>query len=157
MRFALALLAALSLSTTALAETQGPGTAYGAGVGKADLVKISELRANPDRYVGKTVRVEGLITDVCARRGCWMEIASDKEFETMRVKVDDGVIVFPLTAKGKLAQAEGVFTRFEVPAERVLEMKKHEAEEKGVAFDPKTFKAEPMIVYQIKGTGAVIR
>jgi hypothetical protein len=157
MRFALALLAAISLSSTAFAGTQGTGTSYGAGVGKTDLVKISELRANPDRFVGKTVRVEGLVTDVCPRRGCWMEIASDKEFETMRVKVDDGVIVFPLTAKGKLAQVEGVFTKFEVPAERVLEMKKHEAEEKGVAFDEKAFKAEPMVVYQIKGTGAVIR
>ncbi|MFO0585557.1 MAG: DUF4920 domain-containing protein [Anaeromyxobacter sp.] len=157
MRLAVLAVASALAASPALAGTTGPGTTYGAGVGKAQLVKISELTANPDRYVGKTVRVEGLVTDVCARRGCWMELAGDKEFQTMRIKVDDGEIVFPMTAKGKVAQAEGVFTKFEVPAERVLAMKQHEAEEKGVPFDPKTAKVEPMVVYQIKGVGAVIR
>lgn len=152
-----AVLASLVLATPALAGTSTPGTTYGAGVGKAQLVKISELTAHPDAYVGKTIRVEGLITDVCPRRGCWMELAGDKEFQTMRVKVNDGEMVFPLTAKGKVAQAEGVFTKIEVPAERVLQMKQHEAEEKGVPFDPKTAKVEPMVVYQLQGVGAVIR
>jgi cytochrome c-type biogenesis protein CcmE len=149
-----ALLAAAALASPAF---PAEGTRYGAGLTGTEVVKISELRANPDRYVGKTVRVEGLVTDVCPRRGCWMELASDREFETMRIKVDDGVIVFPLTAKGKVATAEGVFTRIVVPADRVLAMKRHEAEEKGVAFDEKAVKVEPMIVYQVQGTGAVVR
>jgi len=149
-----AALASLALAAPALAAE---GTRYGAGLSGTELVKISELRSQPERYVGKTVRVEGLVADVCPRRGCWMELASDKELETMRIKVDDGVIVFPLTAKGKVATAEGVFTKIVVPAERVLEMKRHEAEEKGVAFDEKSVKAEPMVIYQIKGSGAVIR
>ena len=100
--------------------------------------------------------MEGLVTDVCARRGCWMELASDKEFQTIKIKVDDGVIVFPLDAKGKVATAEGVFTRIDVPVERVAEMKRHEAEEKGVPFDPGSVKG-PEVVYRIQGTGAVIR
>jgi hypothetical protein len=157
MRLVLAAVASLALASPALAGTTAPGTVYGAGVGKAQLVKISELTANPEAYVGKSIRVEGLVADVCPRRGCWMELAGDKEFQTIRVKVDDGEMVFPLTAKGKVAQAEGVFTKFEVPAERVLAMKQHEAEEKGVPFDPKTAKVEPMVVYQLKGVGAVIR
>lgn len=157
MRLLLTLLASFALATPVLAETQGAATTYGAGVGKGQVVKISELKANPEAYVGKTVRVEGVVADVCARRGCWMELAGDKEFQTLMVKVNDGEIVFPLTAKGKLAQAEGVFTRIDIPAERVLELKKHEAEEKGVPFDPKSVKAVPMVMYRIQGTGAVIR
>lgn len=145
-------LAAIAMAAPAFAAE----TRYGAGVGKAQAVKVSELMANPDRYVGKAVRVEGLVTDVCARRGCWMELASDKEFQTIQIKVDDGVIVFPLDAKGKVATAEGVFTRIEVPVERVAEMKRHQAEEKGVPFDPSSVKG-PEIVYRIQGTGAVIR
>ena len=133
--------AATLLTLTAIA-TAAPAfaaeTKYGAGVGKAPAVKVSELMANPDRYVGKPVRVEGLVTDVCAKRGCWMELASDKEFQTIKIKVDDGVIVFPLDAKGKVATAEGVFTRIDVPA------------------DPKSGKG-PEVVYRIQGTGAVIR
>ena len=88
--------------------------------------------------MGKTVKVEGLVTAVCPKRGCWMELASDKEFQTVKVKVDDGVMVFPLDAKGKVATAEGVFTRIDVPA------------------DPKAGKG-PEVVYRIQGTGAVIR
>ncbi len=145
-------IAALAASTPAFpAETK-----YGAGVGKAQVVKISELMARPDAYVGKTVKVEGLITAVCPRRGCWMELASDKEFQTIQIKVDDGVMVFPLEAKGKVATAEGVFTRIDVPVERVEAMKRHEAEEKGVPFDPKSVKG-PEVIYRIQGTGAVIR
>jgi hypothetical protein len=148
---ALVALAALAAAPALAAETR-----YGAGVGKAEAVKVSELLAHPDRYVGKPVRVEGLITAVCPRRGCWMELASDQEFQAIKIKVDDGVMVFPLDAKGKVAVAEGIFRRLEVPAERVAEMKKHEAEERGVPFDPKSVKG-PEVVYRIDGTGAVIR
>ncbi|MBS1110170.1 MAG: hypothetical protein H6Q88_2162 [Anaeromyxobacteraceae bacterium] len=155
MRRATATLLTLAAIATA-APTLAAETAYGSGVGKAQAVKVSELMGNPDRYVGKAVRVEGLVTDVCARRGCWMELASDKEFQTIKIKVDDGVIVFPLDAKGKVATAEGVFTRIDVPVERVAEMKRHEAEEKGVPFDPGSVKG-PEVVYRIQGTGAVIR
>lgn len=153
MRLALAL-ASLALATPALA---GPPQTYGAGAGKAPLVKISALKADPEAYVGKTVRVAGLVVDVCPTRGCWIELAGDKEFESLMVKVKDGEVVFPMTAKGKQAEAEGVFTRIDIPAERVLEIKKHEAEEKGLPFDPKTVKAVPMVMYRIQATGAVIR
>ena len=34
---------------------------------------------------------------------------NDPEGPTVRLKVEDGVIVFPVTAKGKKVSAEGVF------------------------------------------------
>lgn len=152
MRLAAALVLTLSLASPALAAEK----TYGAGVGKAQAVKVSDLYADPGRYVGQAVRVEGLVTDVCAKRGCWMEVASDKEFQTIKIKVDDGVIVFPMDAKGRIAAAEGVFEKLEVPVERVALMKKHEAEEKGVPFDPASVKG-PETIYLIRGTGAVVR
>jgi hypothetical protein len=154
MRTAAALLslAALAVATPVLAAE----VTYGAGVGKAQVVKISELMAHPDKYLGRAVKVEGLITAVCPKRGCWMELASDQEFQAIKIKVDDGVMVFPLDAKGKTATAEGIFTRIEVPAERVAAMKKHDAEEKGIPFDPKSVKGAE-VIYRIDGTGAVVR
>ena len=131
---AIAATAALAAANPALAAE----TKYGSGVGKADAVKISELLAHPEKYVGKPVRVEGIVTGVCVKRGCWMELASDKEFQSIKVKVNDGVMVFPVEAKGKVASAEGVFTRIDVPA------------------DPKAGTG-PEVVYRIQGTGAVIR
>lgn len=133
----------LSLATALALAWAAPAAAaetkYGAGVGGAPLVKISELLAQPDRYQGKVVRVEGLVTDVCAKRGCWMQLASDKEFQVLQIKVDDGVMVFPLSARGKMASAEGVFTRLEIPPE------------------PGEASKQPRIGYRIQATGAVIR
>ncbi|MCK6685754.1 MAG: DUF4920 domain-containing protein [Thermoanaerobaculia bacterium] len=145
----------LAVTFVALPLFANPAT-YGKALTGKDTVKISELLANPDKYVGKTVRVEGVITEVCAKRGCWMKIASDKEFQDIRIKVDDGVIVFPMEAKGKTAIAEGVFTKYELSAEEVKAAHKHECEEQKKAFDPNQ-KFEAKAVYQLKGTGAVIR
>lgn len=133
------------------------GTTYGQGLSGTEVVKISELLDNPDGYVGQTVRVEGLVTDVCPKRGCWIEIASDREFETLRLKVDDGVIVFPLDAKGKRTVAEGVFTKIELTPEQALQHARHLAEERGEAFDPSAAGELPTVMYQIQGKGAVIR
>lgn len=135
----------------------GDASVYGDGVGKAEIVKVSELLSHPGDYVGKHVRVEGLITDVCPKRGCWVELASDREFETIRIKVEDGVIVFPMDAKGKRAEAEGIFTKIEVSPEQALAHAKHLAEESGVEFDPDNPGELPTVIYQIQGTGAVVR
>lgn len=129
---------------------------YGKGLSGSDTIKVSELIASPDKYIGKTVRVEGTITDVCAKRGCWMMIAGDKEFQTIRFKVDDGVIVIPMSAKGKSAVAEGVFAKLELTKEQAVEHAKHQAEEMKKPFDPASVTG-PQTLYQLKGTGAVIK
>jgi hypothetical protein len=148
-------IAAAAIFTLFFGLTAAAAT-LGAGVTSKEVVSVSAILENPTRYVGKTVAVAGTIVEVCAARGCWIDLAGDKPHQTLRIKVDDGVIVFPLDAKGKVATAEGIFTRIDVPAERVAEMKRHEAEEKGVPFDPKSVKG-PEVVYQIRGTGAVVR
>jgi hypothetical protein len=106
--------------------------------------------------VGKTVKVEGLITDVCSKRGCWIKLGGDKEFQTITFKVDDGVISFPMSVKGKRAEAEGVFTRVELSQEEALARARHEAEENKKPFDPKSVSG-PATLYVLKGSGAVVR
>ena len=150
LRFAspLAIAAAL-LAAPAFAAT------YGKGVSDATPVKVSEMIASPDKYVGKVVKVEGTVTEVCAKRGCWMLIAGDKEFQTIRFKVDDGVIVIPMDAKGKKAAVEGTFSKVEMSKEQSLEYQKHLAEENKKPFDPKSVTG-PTTLFSLKGTGAVI-
>jgi cytochrome c-type biogenesis protein CcmE len=147
-------LAAALLATLAAAPALA-ATKYGKGVSDAAPVRLSELMAKPDAYVGKVVKVEGLVTEVCPKRGCWINVAGDKEFQTIRVKVEDGVIVFPLTDKGKKVVAEGTFRKVELTKEQAIERAKHEAEEKGTKFDPASVTG-PLTVYQIQGTGAVV-
>jgi hypothetical protein len=145
-----------ALVVTALAAAPAlAATKYGKPLTAATPVKVSDLMAKPDAYVGKVVKVEGLITEVCPKRGCWINVAGDKEFQTIRVKVEDGVIVFPLTDKGKKVVAEGTFTKTELTKEQALERAKHHAEETGTKFDPASVTG-PQTVYQVMGTGAVV-
>lgn len=149
----LVLLFSIALSPAVVGDE---GKAYGKPLSGSDTTLISVLMADPERYVGQTVRVEGLIVGVCEKRGCWMSLASDEEFEDLRIKVDDGVIVFPIEAKGKRAVAEGEFSKIEMTMEQTIAYKKHHAEEHDEEFDPATV-TEPLTYYQIKATGAVIR
>lgn len=147
-------LAALVLVALAAAPALA-ATKYGKPLTDATPVKVSELMAKPDAYVGKVVKIEGLVTEVCPKRGCWINVAGDKEFQTIRVKVEDGVIVFPLTDKGKKVVAEGTFTKMELTKEQAIERAKHHAEETKTKFDPASVTG-PQTVYQIQGTGAVV-
>src|SRR5574339_86968 len=86
-------------------------TTLGKGVSLASATPIASLATRPADFVGKTLRVDGVATAVCTHMGCWMAVApeGDAAGTTVRLKVDDGVIVFPVTAKGKRVSAEGVF------------------------------------------------
>ena len=86
------------------------GQSFGAGVKLPDSTPIATILANPKDYAGKTVRAEGMIVDVCPKRGCWFEMAGPNPGEKLRFKVVDGEMVFPLDAKGKWAVAEGVLS-----------------------------------------------
>ena len=149
-----ALIAALVM-VAAPAAVAEDGKTYGKGVSSTEVIKVSELVANADKYVGQTVRVEGVVIDVCAKRGCWMDLKG--ESGKVRIKVEDGVMVFPMDAKGKNAIAEGVFTKIEMTPEEARAHAKHLAEETGQALDAAKVPDAPTVVYQIQGTGAVIK
>jgi hypothetical protein len=129
---------------------------YGKPLTTAVVTKVSEILAEPGKFSGKRVRVEGAIVDVCSMRGCWIKIAGDREFESIRFKVDDGVIVFPMEAKGKRVSAEGVVSVKTTSVEDQIKEGEHTAKEEGKAFDPATVKG-PKTVVQIQGDGAVVR
>jgi hypothetical protein len=132
------------------------GDAYGKPLTGTETISISALLDDPDPHLGEVVRVEGLVTGVCEKRGCWMSLAADDdEFKEIRIKVDDGVIVFPMEAKGRRAVAEGVLSKIEMSMEETLAYSEHHAKEHGEEFDPSEV-TEPLVFYQIKGTGAVI-
>ena len=132
------------------------GKVYGAGVLSAQTIKISDLYTNLAEYVGKRVRVEGPVVDVCSKRGCWFNMAADDGGRTLRFKVRDGVMVFPMSARGKYAVAEGVVRRIPLNLEQTRRVLAHEAEEKSQPFDPSTV-TEPIVMVRLDGVGAVLR
>ena len=122
-------------------------TKFGVGVTLPEATPIKTVASKPSDFVGKTLRVDGVATAVCAHMGCWMAVAAtnDPDGPTVRLKVDDGVIVFPVTAKGKQVSAQGVF-------EEVGGGDSKDAAGEHAHVDPKASKQ-----YQLKATGAVIR
>lgn len=129
---------------------------YGKPLTMTETTKISDIYAAPDTFNGKRVKVQGPVVDVCEMKGCWIAIGSDKEFQTLRFKVDDGVIVFPMDAKGLTATVEGVLTVATESEAEQIEHGEHMAKEKGTTFDPKTVKG-PKTTIMIKGEGAEIQ
>ena len=129
---------------------------YGKDLTLKETTKISDIYAKPDAFNGKTVKVRGAIVEVCEMKGCWIALASDKEFQQMRFKVDDGVIVFPLDAKGLTATVEGVVTVTLESVADPLEHGKKMAEEMKKPFDPTSVKG-PKTTVMIKGEAAEIQ
>lgn len=134
-----------------------PATAKAAptkGMQLKEFTLISDILAAPEKFEGKRVLVKGLAVGTCETRGCWVNLKSDKDTnKAIRIKVEDGEIVFPMTVLGKEVQAEGIVEKMVIPVETVREILAKNAAAKGQKFDPETVK-EPRIVWQIKGLGA---
>lgn len=147
---------ATSTAAPPTAAASPAGTSYGAGVKLAESTAMADILKDPAAYQGKTVRIEGMISDVCPKRGCWMELAGDVPGQKLRFKVEDGDMVFPLEAKGQYAVAEGVVAVNELSLEASREYAEYQAKEYGKPYDPASITAPTRIV-RLDGTGAVVR
>ena len=139
--------------------TAALGVAAAVNLGKPLTLKepmsVQKLMAAPDQYLGKTVQVKGKVADVCQMMGCWMELVEAGSGAHVRIKVEDGVIVFPKDSVGKTAIAEGVFSKLSMTREEAVAEAQHEAEANKRKFDPASIKG-PVTMYQVQGTGAVV-
>ncbi|MCA9710723.1 MAG: DUF4920 domain-containing protein [Myxococcales bacterium] len=131
------------------------GTVYGEALKGEQTVTIEQVMDDPKAFEGKVVRVEGMVTDVCTMRGCWFEMAGERPGMKMRFKVRDGDMVFPPSAKGKRAVAEGTVSVRTLSLEDTRKFEAHMAQDAGRDFDPESI-TEPMVVIQLDGRGAVI-
>lgn len=121
----------------------------GTGVSLKDATPIAALVERPADFVGRTIRIDGVATAICEHMGCWMAVAPEGNLTgtTIRLKVDDGVIVFPVSAKGKKVSAEGVFE----------EVGASDAEGREAAGEHAKHDAKASKTYQLKAIGAVIK
>ncbi|MCC6536926.1 MAG: DUF4920 domain-containing protein [Bryobacterales bacterium] len=117
---------------------------------------VAAVLAKPEPLVGKVVQVRGKVTEVCQMMGCWMALADLDSAKVLRVKVNDGDIVFPKDSVGKVAVAEGTLSKHTRTRQQAVDAARHEAEEQGRKFNPKSIKSGT-VVYQLDGLGAVIQ
>jgi hypothetical protein len=133
-------------------QTQAQDDTFGAGITLETATPIAALYESPQKFVGRTIRIDGVVTAVCQEMGCWLALGDSADSEqTVRFKVDHGVgIVFPAKAKGRKASAEGVFERIGADDKEAQNAAHEHAATLTKASDfSKT--------YQIKVKGAVLR
>jgi hypothetical protein len=154
---ATALLLCCALTEPAVAGETCDGIAVGDPLTLGVETPIGELLDRASERVGERVLVAGEVADVCQAAGCWLELRAGDGERTLKVKVDDGVIVFPRWSRGKRARAEGVLERLALDRERYVLHLEHEAHETGRDFDPESVAGEgPFAVYRLRGLGAEI-
>ena len=141
-----------------LLNKKNPQGSYGNHLQKGVAQKIHVILKKPDEYLNKNVLVSGIIDDVCPMRGCWIQISDKNKTDPIRVKVTDGEIVFPLSAKNHNVTVQGTFVRLDLSKDQAINWKVHLAKEKGIDLDPNSIvlQKEDYYEYRINCTGAKV-
>jgi hypothetical protein len=125
------MLSLCSFSTASLASQH-----FGPKFDTSQSVTVQQVLAKPTEFLAKPFTVQGKIDAVCQKKGCWMQFETAADQPTFRLKVKDGDMVFPVSAKGKNAYAHGSLKAKPMSLEQTKTYLKHRAEEQGEAFDP---------------------
>ena len=141
-----------------LLNKSNPIGSYGKSLSEGIDFNVGELLSVAEDYLGKNIKVTGVITDVCPMRGCWIEVMDNQTQDKIRIKVIDGEIVFPLSAKGSNVTAEGLFIKLELSAKQAKNWKHHLALEKGIELDTSKMilSQKDYYEYRIKSSSAKI-
>ncbi|MFH2203335.1 MAG: DUF4920 domain-containing protein [Elusimicrobiota bacterium] len=142
-------------ASCAKADPELKTVAYGEQTDDKGAISVAEFYKRLDELDGRRVKVKGMVTDVCENRGCWINIGEETGPQAVKFKVEDGVIVFPMSAKGKSVIGEGTVFRRKLTLEQTIAGRKHHAEEQGKAFDPKSV-TEAETIVMLRGIGARI-
>ena len=131
---------------------------YGNHPSKGIIYDVDELLLSASESLGKKLLVNGIITEVCPMRGCWLQVKDYNSDSDIRIKVTDGEIVFPLSAKGKNVIAEGIFTKLELSEKQAKNWKHHLALEKGIELDTSSIilSASDFYEYRLNSNSAKI-
>ncbi len=142
----------ITLVTPTLAATQR----FGSAVDLKALTPVSRIVAAPDQYLEKQLTVQGRIHSVCSNKGCWMQLESDQANQQFKIKVRDGDMVFPVSARGKTAFATGKLHKMELDLESSREHLADIAQRQQKSFDPASV-TQPLVLLQLVPTGVEIR
>jgi hypothetical protein len=99
---------------------------YGAPIGGGRSEKLATVFAEPTRFNGQTLTVEGHVRRACSKMGCWMELAesADPASPACRVIMKDHKFFVPKDSAGASARVEGTFEARRIDADQVAHMEK---------------------------------
>ncbi len=80
---------------------------FGAPVVEKKAASIAKLAKKPASFAGRTLRIEGVVKDVCQGQGCWVEV-QDAKGATFIAKSLDESILLPKDCKGQRIVVQGI-------------------------------------------------
>ena len=80
-------------------------TTHGAAVDAGSAIPVQRVAASPAQFADQTLVLEGRVSAVCERKGCWLALSTGADTPPLRVEVartDAGEYAFtvPTTASG---------------------------------------------------------
>lgn len=140
---------AVSETPAAPADPAADVVKVGAPLTVKKPVDIAALAKKPAKFAGKTVRLEGVVKDVCQGRGCWVEVEGPKGASFMARSLDHSILL-PKDCKGRRIVVEGVVTAMKESPEE------HSAHA-GEATEEPAGHACPVTEWVVATTGAEVR
>jgi hypothetical protein len=115
-------------------KKQSNVTVHGSAILPGKEVQLAKVLAEPQKYAGQTVIVEGEVRRVCKKMGCWMELATAKDDAAASCRVFFGAHQFfvPKDSDGASARVQG-----EVQVQQVEASFVQHLEEEGASFKAK--------------------
>ena len=126
-------------------------TFYGSVIETDETLNGAEVRRALEQSGRAEVRLEGTITATCAKKGCWMDVASGEDTVFVRFQ-DYGFFVPTEGAEGKrtVLQGEAFYDTLTVP------MLQHYAEDAGKTPEEINAITEPELRLAFTATGVMI-
>ena len=126
-------------------------TFYGSVIETGETMDGAEVRRTLTESGRAEVRLEGTITATCAKKGCWMDVASGEDTVFVRFQ-DYGFFVPTEGAEGKrtVIQGEAFYDTLTVP------MLQHYAEDAGKSQEEIDAITEPELRLAFTATGVMI-
>jgi len=88
--------------------TVGSKQSFGGKVTLEKTTSLADVYANPEKFEGKEIRIDGEITQVCQHKGCWIKMTEGNKDLIVRFK-DYGFFV-PKDAAASKVTIQGIFT-----------------------------------------------
>lgn len=114
---------------------------FGAPFAIQEVTPAKSVFDAPETFVGKTVRVEGSVRDVCQKMGCWMVISEGDE--SMRITTKDHKFFVAKDGAGSKCHIEGEVISRELDPERTAHFESESSKDAPIpekeAKDNKTY------------------
>jgi hypothetical protein len=125
---------------------------FGDTISPEGAISISELYAQMEGKDSAFLKLEGVIYEVCQKKGCWMHVEIDDENDLM-VKFKDYEFFVPKDATGKKVILEG----YAYKEEQSVDELKHYASDAGEPDSVIMAITEPEVGYTFMANGVLIK